>query len=235
MSHVWEAMKECAATLQEMMESAGWRDDDPALEKYTWENHVYRSDRYRRGHVEVMDKTASHGVYILHATVFAHTDDSAPIWGFNAVCGKNKITGAFHDFSLVTEQHPMWNWFHNEVKDIEWNRIRDLPEWAKNIFSPAIVAAGNVSDPHELRNFVDLGVKTLGYYLANVGVRNQGDFTDRQNNYCVNQKRNPHVFRSMIAMGVPEETTHEFVNGVLFPEIGSSPSIASEQVRRPSP
>lgn len=220
MSHVWETMKECAATLQDMMESAGWRDEDPVLEKYDWENHVYRSDRYRRGHVEVVDKTATHGIYILHATVFAHTDDSAPIWGFDTVCGKNKITGAFHDFSLVNDDHEMWQWFTNEVKDIEWNKVRELPEWARNIFSPAMVAAGNISDHNELHNLVDLGIKTLDYYLKNVGSRNQGDYTDRQNYYCINQKKNPHVYRSMIAMGVPEETINQFVDEVLFPEIG---------------
>lgn len=220
MSYVWDVMKECASTFQHMMEEAGWRDNDPVLEKYDWENHVYRSDRYRRGHVEVVDKTATHGIYILHATVFANTNDSAPIWGFDTVCGKNKITGAFHDFSLVNDDHQMWQWFHNEVKDIEWNKVRELPEWAKNIFSPAMVAAGNVSDHRELHQLVDLGIKTLDYYLKNVGTKETADYTDRQNYYCINQKKNPHVYRSMIAMGVPEETIYQFVDEVLFPEIG---------------
>jgi hypothetical protein len=220
MSYVWDVMKECAATFQNMMEEVGERDNDESLDQYDWENHVYRSDRYRRAHVEVVDKTETHGIYILHSTVFAHTDDSAPIWGFDAVCGKNKITGAFHDFSLVNDDHEMWQWFNNEVKDIEWNKVRELPEWSQNIFSPAMVAAGNISDQRELGNLVDLGVKTLDYYLKNVGNRQAGaDYSDRQNYYCQNQKQNPHVYRSMIAMGVEEPVINKFVDEVLFPEI----------------
>ena len=220
MSYVWESMKNCAATMQAMMESAGRRDNDLSLSQYDWENHIYRSDRYRRGHVEVVDKRDTHGIYILHATVFPHTDDCAPIWGFDAVCGKNKITGAFHDFSLVTDNHYMWDWFQNEVKDIEWNRPRTLPEWAQQIFSPAMVAAGNINSEDELATLIDLGIKTLDYYLNNVGDRIIGqDYTEQQNYYCYHQKRNPHVCKSMIAMGVSEPIIHKFVEEVLFPEL----------------
>lgn len=221
MSTVWTQMKQCAETMQSMMEHAGYRAEDPSLDQYDWENHVYHSNLFRRGHVEVVDKTATHGIYILHATVFPHVDDPSPIWGFDAVCGKNKITGAFHDFSLVNDSHYMHEWFKETASSITWNKQRELPEWARNIFSPAMVAAGNISEQAELDNLVDLGIKTLDYYLHNIGDRINGvDVTERQNYYCKNQKQNPHVYRSMIAMGVPEATIRQFVDQVLFPEIG---------------
>lgn len=220
MSNVWTQMKECAATMQSMMEHAGYRYHDPGLDKYDWENHIYHSNLYRRGHVEVVDKTATHGIYILHATVFPHVDDPSPIWGFDAVCGKNKITGAFHDFSITQPDNELYNWFSDTVKDITWNKKRELPEWAKNIFSPSMVAAGNISEQDELDNLIKLGIKTLDYYLHNVGSRTAGlDYTEKQNYYCINQKKNPHVYRSMIAMGVPEATINQFVEEVLFPEV----------------
>jgi hypothetical protein len=220
MSNVWNQMRNCAETMQSMMEAAGHRHHDASLDQYDWENHIYYSDRYRRGHVEVVDKTSSHGIYILHATIFAHTDDASPIWGFDAVCGKNKITGAFHDFSLVTPGHYMWDWFQTQASGVTWNKQRELPEWARNIFSPAMVAAGNISEQHELDNIVDLGLKTLEYYLANVGDRIIGqNFKEQQNYYCKNQKLNPHVYRSMIAMGVEEAVIRRFVEQVLFPEL----------------
>jgi hypothetical protein len=220
MSNVWDQMRDCAATMQSMMEAAGHRHHDASLDQYDWENHIYHSDRYRRGHVEVVDKTATHGIYILHATIFAHTDDASPIWGFDAVCGKSKITGAFHDFSLVTPNHYMWQWFRDQIKDITWNKQRELPEWARNIFSPAMVAAGNISEQHELDNITALGIKTLEYYLSNVGDRIVGqNFKEQQNYYCKNQKLNPHVYRSMIAMGVDEAVIRQFVEQVLFPEL----------------
>jgi hypothetical protein len=221
MSTVWAQIKQCAETMQAMMEHAGYRAEDPSLDQYDWENHVYHSNLFRRGHVEVVDKTATHGIYILHATVFPHVDDPSPIWGFDAVCGKNKITGAFHDFSLVSDSHWLHDWFANTVSTVTWNKQRELPEWARNIFSPAMVAAGNISEQQELDNIVDLGIKTLDYYLHNVGDRINGcDVREQQNYYCKNQKLNPHVYRSMIAMGVSEATIKQFVEEVLFPEIG---------------
>lgn len=221
MSIVWEKMRACAKAIQDTFERTGVLYEDAALkEKYTWENHIYHAETYRRAHIEIVDKTASHGIYILHATVFPHADDDTPIWGFDTVCGKNKITGAFHDFSLVSEQHAMHDWFAQEVKDISWNKERDLPEWARNIFSPAMVAAGNLSDPAEIDQFVNLGLKTLDYYVNTVDRKGTVNSIDRQNYYCINQKRNPHVYRSMIAMGVEEPVIRDFVDEVLFPEIG---------------
>jgi hypothetical protein len=31
--------------------------------------------------------------------------------------------------------HPMMQWFHDEVAKLEWRKERALPEWATNIFS----------------------------------------------------------------------------------------------------
>lgn len=220
MSQLQDIVQQCAETFQTMMENAGRRYEDPALDKYDWENHIYHGNNYRRGHVEVVDKRDTHGIYIVHATVFPFVDDSSPIWGFDVVCGKTKITGAFHDFSLVNDQHPMWDWFHDQVKDIQWNKPRELPEWARNIFSPAMVAAGNIREMSELETLINLGKNSLEYYLANVGKRVPGqDYTERQNYYCKNQKLNPHVYRSMIAMGVGEQIIKDFVEEVLFPEL----------------
>jgi len=221
MSHVWDKMRDCAKAIQTKFEQTGIEHINPAhQEKYNWENHIYFADTYRRAHIEIVDKTDSHGIYILHATVFPHADDNSPIWGFDTVCGKNKITGAFHDFSLVSNQHNMYDWFSNEVKDITWNKKRDLPEWARNIFSPSMVAAGNLSDPAEIDQFVNLGLKTLDYYISNIQRNGTVNSADQQNHYCINQKKNPHVYRSMIAMGVPEPVIRDFVDEVLFPELG---------------
>ena len=34
------------------------------------------------------------------------------IYGFDIIAGKNKVTGAFHDFSpLLQKEHPLTEWF----------------------------------------------------------------------------------------------------------------------------
>ena len=222
MSHIWNKMQDCADVMRDKMLRMGEIDQDPILEKYNWENHVYRSSYFRRGHVEVVDQRENYGLFILHATVFPRVDSDAPIWGFDAVCGKNKITGAFHDFSLVdTEDNFMYQWFKDTTKDITWKKERELPDWAKAIFSPSMVAVGNVQDELEVDQFIKLGLDTLDYYISNANLCKivGKDYTEQQNRYCYYQKQNPHVVRSMVAMGYEQHIIENFVEEVLFPEI----------------
>jgi hypothetical protein len=149
-------------------------------------------------------------------------NDPSPIFGFDAVCGKNKITGAFHDFSPAGDTTSiMYPWFQNQVHNMEWNKPRDLPEWARKIFSPAMVAAGNLQEESEIDQLCNLAKTTLAYYLAHVGWDQQSgsDYHMAQNRYCYWQKQNPHVVKSMVAMGVSEIAMKKFVETVLFPEI----------------
>jgi hypothetical protein len=190
---------------------------------YEWHNTLWSSLSYRRAHVEIVDKRESHGMYILHTTVFPHTNDSSPIFGFDAVCGRNKITGAFHDYSISGDPlSPMYLWFKAQVNELEWNKPRELPDWAKQIFSPAMVAAGNLRSELEIQQLCDLAKTTLDFYIKNVGIEQQSgfDFHQAQNRYCHYQKQNPQVVRSMVAMGIEEAKIKRFVEEVLFPEIG---------------
>jgi hypothetical protein len=90
------------------------------------------------------------------------------------------------------------------------------------IFSPAMVAAGNLQETTEVEQLCNTAKSTLDFYLANVGFDQQSgaDYHMAQNRYCHWQKQNPHVIRSMISMGVSETVMKQFVEKVLFPEIG---------------
>jgi hypothetical protein len=213
------------AQLAEKIEHALSLTDNKALlnneHQYNWHNKFYHCDRYRRAHVEIVDNRASHKLYILHCTIFPHYNDSSPIWGFDIVCGQSKITGAFLDFSNAGDpNHGMMKWFSEQTKDITWNKPRNLPEWAKQIFSPAMVAAGNINTEEEFDALETLALHSLHYYLANVGYTQESgmDYHMAQNRYCYYQKQNPHVVNSMVSMGVPEDTMKQFVSKLLFPE-----------------
>lgn len=189
--------------------------------KYDWYNSIYTSSRYRRAHIEIVDKRDTHKIFILHSTIFPHFNDPSPIWGFDAICGPNKITGAFHDFSWAGDfDHTMYHWFQNHVKSLTWNKPRSLPYWAQAIFSPSMIAAGNLQEESEVDQLCSVALTTLDYYLNNVGLTQESgaDYHMAQNRYCFYQKQNPQVVNSMIAMGVSETTIKEFVNEVLFPE-----------------
>jgi hypothetical protein len=222
MTAVWDKIEALSKQIEQRFNATG----DPTVgtldSEYNWHNKLWSSPRYRRAHIEIVDNRESHKLYILHCTIFPHYNDPSPIYGFDAVCGPNKITGAFHDFSNAGDPNSfMYLWFKAKVNGLEWNKPRELPEWARQIFSPAMVAAGNLQDETEIDQLCNTALSTLDFYLKNVGLDQQdvADYHMAQNRYCHYQKQNPHVIKSMVAMGVPEQTMKKFVSKVLFPEV----------------
>jgi hypothetical protein len=107
------------------------------------------------------------------------------------------------------------------TKDISWNKPRELPDWALNIFSENMIAAGNIQD-EEVDILCSLTYDLTKHYVENI---NQNSFetgldmTDWHNIYCVNQKKNPHLHKSILAMGISEDDKNRYVNNTLFEEI----------------
>lgn len=222
MSIIWNKIENFSKTVIGKISSTGSPLIEDHLNKFNWENHIFWSEKYRRAHVEIVDHRENHGLYILHTTIFPHTNDPSPIWGFDAVCGKNKISGAFHDFSLIGDNdHIMYQWWVNETSKYLWNKPRELPDWGKRIFSPAMVAVGNIQSEKELDDLLSLAERSLNYYLDHVGLSQESgaEYHMAQNQYCYYQKKNPHVIRSMVNMGVDRTLMEEFVEKILFPEI----------------
>jgi len=221
MTLIWNKIEELAKQFEDRFNSSGEPILNSISTEYEWHNQLWSAPRYRRAHIEIVDNRETHKIFILHCTVFPQFNDPSPIWGFDAVCGANKITGAFHDFSSAgNSSHYMMQWFANEANKYGWLKPRDLPEWARSIFSPSIVAAGNIREGKELDDLCQLALDSLEYYLKNVGNTQQdtADFHMAQNRYCHYQKQNPQVIRSMVSMGIPEDTIKRFIKEVLFPE-----------------
>ena len=127
MTTVWNKIEGLAKQLEAKFNATGEPIDANLHSRYDWHNALWSGTRYRRAHIEIVDFRESHKIYILHCTVFPHFNDPSPIFGFDAVCGPNKITGAFCDFSAAGDPtHPMMRWFSNEVQYYEWKKERDL-------------------------------------------------------------------------------------------------------------
>jgi hypothetical protein len=217
---VWNKIESLAKYIETQFQQNGNKVQGQE-EKYNWYNSIYTSDSFRRAHIEIVDNRETHKIYILHCTIFPHYNDPGPIWGFDAVCGPNKITGAFHDFSSAGDpNHSMMKWFSEQSKKLNWNKERTLPDWAKAIFSPSMIAAGNIQNEEEIDQLCNVAKTTLEYYIKNIGYTQESgfDFHMAQDRYCYYQKQNPHVINSMVSMGVPKDTMTSFVNEVLFPE-----------------
>lgn len=224
-SKVWDTLIEVQHLLEESFNKTGTEIFEPGMDRFNqpgWVNRVWRSDSYRRAHVDVVDARATKGLWMMHCCIFPHTHNPAPIYGFDVVAGKNKITGCFHDYSKAGDaDHPMMNWFADYVDNLEWRKVRELPEWATNIFSKSMVAAANVQDETELEQIIAMAEDTIAHYLSTVAETNNTavDTTQAQNYYAFNQKQNPHTPRVMVSLGLSEEDVQVFIQECLFPEI----------------
>lgn len=227
MSEVWDTLIQIQDRLIERFEETGMEVYEPGMARFNqpgWVNRVWTSDRYRRAHVDVVDARDSKGLWMMHCCIFPRLDNNGPIFGLDVIAGKNKITGFFHDYSRTIEpRHPMIDEFGYEVSKLEWKKQRELPEWAQAIFSPHMVAAGNVTKKEELAQIIDLSFSSIDAYLADIGNYNHEADNDEvkaaQNRYAHYQKQNPHTPRTMTSLGLDEEDVTTFVHECLFPNI----------------
>lgn len=230
---VWDYLIQLQDMFIEVFNRTGEVEDEPGMDKFNqpengWINKVWMSGDYRRAHLDVVDAREQKGLWMMHVCIFPHLDSDAPIFGFDVIAGKNKMTGAFHDFSpSVNADHEMIKWFSEEAQSLNWKRERELPYWAKQIFSGDMIAAGNVREEHEIQQLMVTVAKTLDYYLLQLTKYKGNADTylccEAQNNYAHWQKQNPHTPRVMKSLGLDEDDVDMFIEECLFPELPNEP------------
>jgi len=230
MSVIWDKLIECQNEILNIFDEKATEIEEKGLNKFNqpengWINRVWANDHVRRAHIDVVDARDSHGLWMMHVCCFPVLSNDGPIYGFDVIAGKNKMTGAFHDFSASSggEEHPLVEWYLDAVKDFIPSKQRELPEWAQNIFSPGMVAAGNVRTEEEATAIVDLALENLRVWFDSVPEYTGNASVDitagAQNYYCHNQQQNPHTPRVMKSLGLNEADVDEFCTNALFPKI----------------
>ena len=229
MSMIWEKLIDCQNKIIEKFEHHLEEYDEDGLGDYNqpengWINRTWNSNHIRRAHIDVVDAREQRGLWMMHVCVFPQLHNDAPIYGFDVIAGATKMTGAFHDYSRsVNPNHPMMEGYAESVKDFIPKKKRELPEWARNIFSDNMLAAGNVKTEEEAAEIIRLALDNLDAYLWEVKDFNHtADETEcavAQNYYCENQQQNPHTPRTMKSLGLPEDEVDKFCKEMLFPKI----------------
>lgn len=229
MSVIWNHLIDCQNQIIEIFDHYAVEYNEEALGHFNqpsngWINRTWHNDSVRRAHIDVVDARESKGLWMMHVTCMPQLDNDAPIFGFDVIAGKNKMTGAFLDFSAsATIDHPMMQGYAESVADFIPKKQRVLPEWAQNIFSSSMVAAGNVNTEEEAVAIIELALANLRAYMQEVGEYN--GFGDRdlvkasQNYYAHNQRQNPHTPNVMKSLGLPEADVELFCRDALFPNI----------------
>ncbi len=227
LSIIWNKLIECQNEIIRIFDDNAKEYDEPGLAHFnndTWVNRVWANDHVRRAHIDVVDARESKGLWMMHVCVFPVLNNDGPIYGFDVIAGKNKMTGAFHDFSASSNpDHEMIERYKESVEDFIPSKQRQLPEWATNIFTDKMLAAGNVKTEEEAVSIIELALDNLRAYFDEIGdSTGAGDrdiVTATQNYYCHNQQQNPHTPRTMKSLGLDEADVECFCTDMLFPKI----------------
>tara|TARA_B110000858_G_C17807651_1_gene478918 strand:- start:3823 stop:4494 length:672 start_codon:yes stop_codon:yes gene_type:complete len=222
MSEIWNKLIDCEQQIIAKCAALGEEQfDDP---EFDWLNKVYKGKHFRRAHIDSVDARDTKGLYMTHICVFPNYNNNAPIYGFDIICGKNKVTGAFHDYSPSWPiSHPMIDLFADCTKDLEWKKERELPDWAKAIFTENMVAVGNIKTVDEMDQIITMALDNLDMYFDELSKyssnKNDSDqIRRRQNRYCHYQKQNPHTPKVMETLGLDPVDIRHFIDECLFPE-----------------
>jgi len=224
---IWERLIKLEKEIIEVLDTHLVEYKEPGMDRFNkpgWTNRTWSNMSIRRAHVDVVDARETKGLWMAHICLFPMLENGGPIYGFDIIAGKKKITGAFHDFSpLLKKEHPLTRWFIEENKWFKPSKVRELPDWAKAIFSEGMIAAGNVQEERELSQICTMAVSNLNAYIDKIGHYNSDssreDVIRSQNFYCENQQKNPHTPKTMQSLGLPEDDIKLFCADNLFPTI----------------
>ena len=226
---IWERLIKWKDETVDLLNKELTEYKEPGMERFNndelgWVNRTWSNKYIRRAHVDVVDVREKKGLWMAHVCLFPGLTNGGPIYGFDIIAGKNKVTGAFHDFSpLLQKEHPLTRWFIEENKWFKPSKERELPDWAKAIFSGGMIAAGNVQEEKELNQICTMAVSNLANYIDKI--RNHHDeakmkdVIEAQNYYCEHQQQNPHTPRVMQSLGLPDEDIKLFCQDNLFPKV----------------
>jgi phycocyanobilin:ferredoxin oxidoreductase len=226
---IWDRLIKWKEETIEVLNQELTEYNEPGMDRFNrddfgWVNRTWKNNYIRRAHVDVVDVRETKGLWMAHVCLFPELTNGGPIYGFDIIAGKKKVTGAFHDFSpLLQKQHPLTEWFIEENKHFKASKERELPDWAKAIFSGGMIAAGNVTEEDELNQICTMAVSNLRNYIDKIRVHDgeakREDVIKAQNYYCEHQQQNPHTPKVMERLGLPEADIKLFCEDNLFPKI----------------
>lgn len=229
MSIIWNKLIECQNSIIDIFNNYCDETEEPGLDKFNqpnngWINRVWANQDVRRAHIDVVDARDSKGLWMMHVCVFPVLNNNGPIYGFDVIAGKNKMTGAFHDLSPTVDfQHPIVEDYKQSVDHFIPKKQRELPEWATNIFTDKMLAAGNVNSHDEAEEIIRIALENLELYFETIadytGNADKDEVAKAQNYYCHNQQQNPHTPRVMKTLGLPEDDVDTFCRDMLFPKL----------------
>ena len=172
---LWDRLNNYADDLSKRFDTSFVRYDNP---KYTenmkfegWTDTFWESETVGKCHLKTIQPKDAKSLWLMHINIFPKEGIELPILGFDIVSGPKKITGSFMDFSpLHGYEHPYNEYMKQAILGLEWVKPRELPDWAKEIFSVDMMAAGSVRPGEELDQLCETALKLTSFYLESSSI-----------------------------------------------------------------
>ena len=213
---VWDSFIELEKVIADMMQKQCgdyWAEPN---DQPVHTNKYFSNDKIDLAHISVIDMREEKKMWMMHVACYAKAEYCMPIYGFDVIVGKNKVTGCFHDMSPTTGESVAEQEFETLVTRFIPKRERDLPQWAKDIFSPNMVVAGATSDPDEIANLCRFGSLNLASWLREIGTKEVqspemiAKHKKAKAAYCSGQLQNTNSKNVMISLGLEESYVTRF-------------------------
>tara|TARA_R110000868_G_scaffold30953_3_gene113875 strand:+ start:18187 stop:18867 length:681 start_codon:yes stop_codon:yes gene_type:complete len=218
---LWDKFIELEGYMSTMMEGfCGFPTNPRQQDHPSHTNKFYRSDKVDLAHISVIDMREEKKMWMMHVACYAKPNYPMPIFGFDVIVGKNKVTGCFHDMS-PTVKHLLDSTAESEFKKTVGpfvpKRERELPQWAKEIFSDNMVVAGATNEPREIENLCHMGRENMFSWFSEIEVREPvympnivQTYNAALTKYCDNQLKNTNSKNVMISLGLEEDYVTRF-------------------------
>lgn len=230
MSSIWTQLIDLQRFFTYCLDDISSRFEEPEMHRFNrdgWVNLTWKNVDFRRAHLDVVDARDTKGLWMMHCCIFPRFTNSAPIFGFDVIAGKNKITGCFIDYSpTLSKSHELIRVFETISSENKWKKTRNLPLWAQQIFSENMVAIGNAKED-EIFAITNFAKELFTYYIQNLkyfAFDSSFDaisqmVVDSHEKYGYYQRQNPHTPKTMKALGLDEQDVEFFVSKCLFPSV----------------
>ncbi len=211
---MWKKFIQVQQNFTELFDQHAERFDNGEIYEPFHTNIFFQSEKLELGHISVIDKRDDRGMWMMHVAAFARPNYPMPIFGYDVICGKKKVTGCFHDISPTVGESDTAFAFEMATKEFTAKRKRELPDWAKQIFSNNMIAVGQPDDT-ECEQLVTIGTEMLDIWLnelaeTSICLLQEKDHENAKAKYCENQLKNDNSRNVMIALGMDEEYVKKF-------------------------
>jgi hypothetical protein len=206
MSEIWSTFIDIHRSFEEQLDSSGIELYDPVLKESNqagWSNRVWNSSKYRWAHISVIDTRKTTGMWIMQCCIIPHTHNSAPIYRFNVIAERDKITEFRHEFIPTSDaNHSLINWFSSEVKLVE-------------------CLLDNIQELDKLDVIFEIAEKSINYYLSVIENTSNTttDTSDDQNYYLSTQTLNPITIQVLTHLGLDNNYIQSVINNCMFPTV----------------